>query len=45
MAIKVIPLTDKKINSAKILDKYYVLSDGDGLQLRVRYNDSKIWNL
>jgi len=44
MAIKVIPLTDKKINSAKILDKDYVLSDGNGLQLRVRSNGSKIWN-
>jgi integrase len=44
MAIKVIPLTDKKINSAKIQDKDYVLSDGDGLQLRVRSNGSKIWN-
>ncbi|ABM03398.1 phage integrase family protein [Psychromonas ingrahamii 37] len=44
MAVKVIPLTDKKINSAKIHDKDYVLSDGDGLQLRVRSNGSKIWN-
>ena len=44
MAIKVTPLTDKKVKSAKIQSKDYVLSDGDGLQLRVRANGSKVWN-
>ena len=44
MAIKVTPLSDKKIKSAKVLDKDYVLSDGNGLQLRVRANGSKVWN-
>ena len=44
MAIKVIPLTDKKIKAAAIKDKDYVLSDGDGLQLRVRSYGSKAWN-
>jgi len=44
MAIKVIPLTDKKIKAATIKEKDYVLSDGDGLQLRVRSNGSKTWN-
>ena len=44
MAIKVPPLSDKKIKLAKVLDKDYVLSDGNGLQLRVRTNGSKVWN-
>ena len=44
MAIKVVPLSYKKIENAKIKNKDYVLSDGDGLQLRVRSNGSKVWN-
>lgn len=44
MAIKVIPLTDKKIKLAKSAEKDYVLSDGNNLQLRIRANGTKAWN-
>ncbi len=44
MVVKVSPLSDKKIKNAKIKDKDYVLSDGEGLQLRVRTSGSKLWN-
>jgi len=37
-------LSELKIKSAKPRDKDYVLSDGDGLQLRVRTNGSTLWN-
>ncbi|MEZ8025440.1 integrase domain-containing protein [Vibrio sp. 1F255] len=37
-------LTQKHIEHAKPKDKDYVLSDGDGLQLRVRSNGSRLWN-
>jgi integrase len=37
-------LTELKIKSAKPADKDYVLFDGDGLQMRVRINGSKLWN-
>jgi len=37
-------LSELKIKSAKPRDKDYVLSDGDGLQLRVRSNGSTLWN-
>ena len=44
MVVKVTPLSDKKIKNAKVRDKDYVLSDGEGLQLRVRASGSKLWN-
>lgn len=37
-------LTDTQVKNAKPRDKDYVLSDGNGLQLRVRANGSKLWN-
>lgn len=37
-------LSELKIKAAKPQDKDYVLSDGDGLQMRVRSNGSKLWN-
>lgn len=37
-------LTNKQIEHAKPKEKDYVLSDGDGLQFRVRTNGSKLWN-
>ncbi len=36
-------LSDKEIHSAKPRDKEYILSDGDGLRLRVKPNGSKLW--
>lgn len=36
------PLTDKQIKAAKPIAKDYVLTDGNGLQLRVRTN-GKYW--
>lgn len=37
-------LTDNKVKNAAPKDKDYVLGDGDGLQMRVRSNGSKLWN-
>ncbi|WP_366300943.1 integrase domain-containing protein [Pseudomonas atacamensis] len=37
-------LSDMKIRAAKPKDKDYTLTDGDGLQLRVRTNGSRLWN-
>lgn len=37
-------LSELKIKAAKPLEKDYVLVDGDGLQMRVRSNGSKLWN-
>ncbi len=37
-------LSDLKIKAAKPKDKDYTLTDGDGLQLRVRTNGSRLWN-
>lgn len=37
-------LSDMKIKAAKPKDKDYTLTDGDGLQLRVRTNGSRLWN-
>ena len=37
-------LSELKIRAAKPLEKDYVLVDGDGLQMRVRINGSKLWN-
>ena len=38
MARKTTRLTDKELKASKPKDKDYVLSDGDGLQFRVRKN-------
>ena len=43
MAKTVTPLTDIKIKQSKPRDKEYNLSDGGGLQLRVRPNGTKTW--
>ena len=37
-------LSDRQLKAVKPKDKDYVLSDGDGLQLRVRINGSTLWN-
>jgi len=37
-------LSDRLLKAVKAKDKDYVLSDGDGLQLRVRSNGSMLWN-
>lgn len=44
MGFKVTRLTELAIRTAKAVDKDIVMSDGDGLQLRVRINSSKKWN-
>lgn len=43
MARQVTRLTDKQIKTAATTGKEYTLSDGDGLQLRVRANGTKSW--
>ncbi|MFT6201774.1 MAG: integrase [Granulosicoccus sp.] len=37
------PLNEKRIKAAKPKDKEYTLSDGGGLNLRIRPNDTKTW--
>lgn len=37
-------LSDRRIKTLKPQEKDYVLTDGNGLQLRVRANGSKAWN-
>ncbi|MGX1172932.1 integrase arm-type DNA-binding domain-containing protein [Pseudomonas sp. R151218B TE3479] len=37
-------LSDLKIKAAKPKAKDYILTDGNGLQLRVRTNGSRLWN-
>ena len=37
-------LSDRQLKTVKAKDKDYVLSDGNGLQLRVRSNGSMLWN-
>ena len=39
------PLTNTEVKQAKAREKVYSLTDGDGLQLRVKPNGSKIWLL
>lgn len=39
------PLTNTEVKQAKPKDKIYTLSDGGGLQLRVKPNGSKLWLL
>lgn len=36
-------LTDTKLKTAKVKDKDYTLSDGYGLQLLIKRNNSKLW--
>ena len=45
MAKTVTPLNNTQVKQAKPKEKEYTLSDGEGLQLRVRANGSKIWVL
>ncbi|PSW05043.1 integrase [Photobacterium rosenbergii] len=45
MPRKTFALTNTQIKAAKPKDKVYLLSDGDGLQLRVKPNGSKSWQL
>lgn len=42
---KTTPLTNTEVKHAKAKDKIYKLSDGDGLQLRVKPNGNKSWLL
>lgn len=44
MAVITTPLTNTQIKNQKPGPKDIVLSDGGGLQLRVRTNGSKLWN-
>lgn len=44
MGTKAVRLNQKQIEHAKPKEKDYVLSDGDGLQLRIRTNGSRLWN-
>ncbi len=37
------PLTNTEVKQAKSKEKVYTLSDGGGLQLRVKPNGSKLW--
>lgn len=37
-------LSDVKVKAAKAKEKDYILTDGNGLQMRVRINGSKLWN-
>ena len=37
------PLTNTEVKQAKPKEKVYSLSDGEGLQLRVKPNGSKLW--
>lgn len=37
-------LSDIKVKAAKPREKDYTLTDGGGLQMRVRANGSKLWN-
>jgi len=43
MARRVVRLTDQEVKKAKVKGKEYTLSDGDGLQLRIRPNGTKSW--
>jgi integrase len=43
MAKIITPLSDTQVKQAKTKEKEYTLADGNGLQLRVRPNGSKLW--
>jgi hypothetical protein len=42
---KVQPLTDTAIKNAKAREKEYTLSDGNGLQLVIKPNGRKVWEI
>lgn len=44
MGTKAVRLTETKVKNAGRKSTDYVLGDGDGLQMRVRSNGSKLWN-
>ena len=44
MGAKAVRLTEAKLKNAAPKASDYVLGDGDGLQMRVRSNGSKLWN-
>lgn len=44
MSGKAVRLTEAKVKNATPSKTDYVLGDGDGLQMRVRSNGSKLWN-
>jgi len=43
MAITITPLNNTQVDKAKPKFKEYNLADGEGLQLRIKPNDSKLW--
>lgn len=43
MGRTVIPLTDTKVSSVKAKEKSYTLPDGQGLQLLIKTNGTKLW--
>lgn len=43
MAKKITPLTNTQVKQSKPKDKEYILSDGDGLQLKIKPSGSKTW--
>lgn len=43
MARVTTPITNTEIKDAKLREKEYNLADGDGLQLRITTNHSKLW--
>lgn len=45
MARTVTPLNDTQIKNAKASDKNYTLSDGQGLQLLIKTNGTKLWEI
>lgn len=45
MAKKIAPLTNTQVKQFKALDKEFTLSDGNGLQLRIKPSGSKTWVL
>ena len=44
MTAQTLRLSDRQLKGVKPASKDYVLTDGDGLQLRVRSNGSLLWN-
>jgi len=43
MARTVKPLNDTQIKNSKAKDKTYTISDGQGLQILIKPNNSKLW--
>lgn len=43
MAKKITPLTNTQVKQSKAQEKEYILSDGEGLQLKVKSTGSKTW--